>query len=382
VNFIGDPQGGGRPKIILSANTAWFLANFCSGLIRALREAGYEPIALAPRDPIAERSFRELEVQHFPVAVDRSGINPLSDLRLFGRYWTLIRKVRPAAYLGFTIKPNIYGSLAAASAGVVALPTVTGLGTTFIRKNGPLHALVARLYRAAFRQRPLVFFLNNEDADLFVGRRIVRRTQAHVLPGLGIDLDHFAPAPPAENSLTFLLVGRLLRDKGVGEFVEAGRRLQRRFPNARFQLLGPVDEGNRTAILASELQSWVEEGVIEYLGEADDVRPLIAQASVVVLPSYREGMPRSLLEAAAMGRPLIATDVAGCRDIVEDGANGYLCEVRDAGSLADTMQRMAELAPRQRQMMGERARKKVEEEFSEELVVRAYVDALKQLVSA
>ena len=241
---------------------------------------------------------------------------------------------------------------------------------------------MTRLYRIAFRRSPVVFFQNGEDRQLFIERQIVREEQARVLPGSGVDLERFTPAPSVNGPAVFLLIGRLLRDKGVVEFVEAARLLRSEMPNARFQLLGPIDEGNRTAISNAELDEWVRSGVIEHLGTSDDVRPFIGAATAVVLPSYREGMPRSLLEAAAMERPLIAADVPGCRDIVEDGVNGYLCAVRDADSLASAMRRLAQLPLAQRVAMGQAARREVQDRFSEELVVRAYLDVLAGLQPA
>jgi glycosyltransferase involved in cell wall biosynthesis len=227
-----------------------------------------------------------------------------------------------------------------------------------------------------------VFFQNEEDRALFVGRGIVRRDQARVVPGSGVDLDHFAPAPLPGGPPVFLFIGRLLRDKGVGEFVEAARSVRRDFPEARFQLLGGLDEGNLTGIRQAELDSWLAEGVVEHLGTTDDVRPYIAAATAVVLPSYREGLPRSLLEAAAMARPLIASDVPGCRDVVEDRVNGLLCKVRDHRSLAEAMRSLVELPRKQRLAMGEAGRRKVQERFSEALVVRAYLDVLSSLDAA
>jgi len=345
------------------------------GLIRALKDAGYEPVVIAPQDHAAEARMQALGVERIPVRIDRSGANPWADLRLLARYRALLRQLRPAAYLGYTIKPNIYGSLAAASLGIPALPNVSGLGTAFIR-GGALQSLVTALYRVGFARAPVVFFQNDEDRQLFVARRIVRGDQARVLPGSGVDLERFAPASPPPDPLTFLLIARLLRDKGVVEFADAARSLRAELPNARFQLLGPIDEGNRTAISRAELDSWVRDGVIEHLGTTDDVRPSIAAASAVVLPSYREGLPRSLLEAGAMARPLIATDVPGCRDVVEEGVNGYLCRARDARSLAQAMRRFADLPPAERLAMGDAGRRKVQERFSEEFVVRAYLDVL------
>ena len=365
-------------RIVLSANSDWNIANFRQGLIRALQKAGFDPVVIAPQDPAAEDRMRALGVERIPLRIDRAGMNPFTDFRLFARYRNLLKTLRPAAYLGYTIKPNVYGSLAAASLGIPAFPNVSGLGTAFIR-GGPLQRIVTSLYKAGFARAPVVFFQNEEDRQLFVDRGIVKLAQTRVLPGSGVDLERFAAAPPPDGPPTFLVVGRLLRDKGIVEFVEAARQLRSVLPGARFQLLGPIDDGNRTAIRRSELEAWVREGVVEHLGTTDDVRPFIAGASAVVLPSYREGLPRSLLEAAAMGRPLIATDVPGCRDVVEDGVNGLLCAVRDAGSLAAAMQRFAELPLDRRVAMGEAARRWVQDRFNEDFVVRAYLDVLARI---
>jgi glycosyltransferase involved in cell wall biosynthesis len=369
------PEGAAATSrsIVLSANSDWNIANFRPGLIQALRGAGFEAVVIAPQDPAADSRMRELDVERIPIRIDRAGLNPAADLRLHLEYRRLLGRIRPAAYLGFTIKPNIYGSMAAASLGIPAIPNVSGLGTAFIRR-GPLQAMVTMLYRVGFSKAPVVFFQNDEDRSLFVERRIIRTDRSRVLPGSGIDLSRFTPSPPAEGAPTFLLVARLLRDKGIAEFVEAARSL--RSAGMRFQLLGPIDEGNRTAIKRAELESWVAEGAIEYLGTTDDVRPFIAAATAVVLPSYREGMPRSLLEAAAMARPMIAADVPGCRDLVENDVNGYLCAARDSGSLASVMRRMAALSPERGLAMGAAARTKVQEQFGEERVIQAYLEVL------
>lgn len=366
-------------RIVLSANSDWNIANFRTGLIRGLRDAGYEPVILAPFDPAAEERMRSLEVERIAIDVDRSSLNPLGDLRLLATYRKLLKRLRPAAYLGYTIKPNIYGARAAGALGIPAIPNVSGLGTAFMRP-GPLQQIVTRLYRWGFRKAPIVFFQNGEDRQLFVDRRIVPVERTRVVPGSGVDLERFAPAPVPEGPPVFLLIARLLRDKGVVEFVDAARSLRAVLPGARFQLLGPIDEANRSAIPRAQVEAWAREGVIDYLGTTDDVRPFIAAASAVVLPSYREGLPRSLLEAAAMARPLIATDAPGCRALVDDGVDGFLCRVKDARSLASAMRRFAELPVAGRAAMGGAARRKVQERFSENLVVAAYLDALSGLV--
>jgi len=322
--------------------------------------------------------MRRLRVERVGIRMDRSGLNPFADLKLLGSYRRRLKRLSPAAYLGYTIKPNIYGSIAAASLKIPAIPNVSGLGTTFMRR-GPLRQIAIVLYRAAFRRAAIVFFQNPEDRQLFVDLRIVAADRARLVPGSGIDLDRFQLAPFPASGPVFLLIGRLLKDKGVREFVAASRLARTEFPAARFQLLGPIDEGNRSAISAAELHSWVEEGCVEYLGATDDVRPCIAGASVIVLPSYREGLPRSLLEGAAMGRPLIAADVAGCREVVEDGVNGFLCAPRDKIALARAMRNIAVLPARERAAMGQSGRRRVQERFSESVVIAAYLEALAEV---
>jgi glycosyltransferase involved in cell wall biosynthesis len=365
-------------RVVLAANSSWNIVNFRAGLIRALKGEGYDPVVIAPREPSTEQSIAELGVEWLAVPIDRSGMNPLADLRLIARYRRLLKGICPAALLGFTIKPNIYGAIAARSLGIPLIANVSGLGTAFIRR-GPLLALVTRLYRFALSRAAVVFFQNPEDRDLFVDRGIVRPGQARLIPGSGVDLERFAPVPLPEGPPVFLLIARLLGDKGVREFVAAARDLRSGIPEARFQLLGPLDEGNRTAIARSELDRWVNDEDIEYLGETGDVRPFVAAATAVVLPSYREGLPRTLLEAGAMERPLIATDVPGCRQVVADGINGFLCRTKDAESLADAMRRLAQLDLSRIRAMGAESRRKVVSEYSEAAVFRAYLDALEKV---
>ena len=361
--------------VAVAANNASNIVTFRQGLIRGLSAAGYDPVVIAATDAAAEARMQALGVERIQVDLDRSGLNPIADLALLLEYRRILKRVSPAAVLGFTIKPNIYGCIAARSLGIPAMPNISGLGTAFLM-GGPLKVLVTSMYRFAFRRCPVVFFQNPDDLELFVGDRIVRRSQARLVPGSGIDLERFAPAPLPPGTPRFLLIARLLRDKGICEYVEAARVLRAEQAEARFQLLGPIDTGNRSAIRQGELDRWIAEGTIEYLGSAEDVRPHIAAASAIVLPSYREGLPRSLLEGAAMARPLIATDVPGCRELVEPGVNGLLCDVRSANSLVAAMRALIMSPFEERTKMGLASRKLVEERFSEQRVVQAYLDAL------
>ena len=363
--------------VVISINASWNVINFRRGLIESLRAEGWRVVALAPTDDYSPR-FAALGVEHVPIAVDSLGLSPLRDLGLLLNYYRLLRRIRPDVFLGYTAKPNVYGSLAAQALGIRVINNISGLGTAFIG-GGLLQRIVATLYRIALRRSEIVFFQNPEDCALFVDRGLVRPDRTRLLPGSGIDLERFKPEhrpASAEGDFTFLLVGRLLQQKGVREFVEAARIVRRQEPDARFQLLGFLDAPNRSAIGRDEVAAWEAEGVVEYLGETDDVRPALAAADCVVLPSYREGLPRTLLEGAAMAKPLIATDVPGCRQVVEHGANGLLCAVGDAGSLAAAMLEMLGLGTEARSKMGAAGRTRVESDFSEARVVAAYLEAV------
>jgi glycosyltransferase involved in cell wall biosynthesis len=309
------------------------------------------------------------------------GLNPFSDLLIFLRYLSIFHRERPKAYLSWTAKPNIYGALAARVMGVPAFPNVSGLGTAFIRA-GLLQTLLTVLYKIAFAKAPAVFFQNHEDSKMFVDRRLVRSEQVRVLPGSGVNLEEFRfcdleRRPQIEP--VFLYVGRLLGDKGVRELAAAASLVKAVHPGARFELLGSVGAENRTAISQSELNEWTAKGLVEYLGSATDVRPHLARADAIILPSYREGMSRSLLEAAAIGRPMLASHVPGNREIVCDGVNGLLFEVRSADAIASACERFINMSAEERRQMGEAARRTVEMQFSEEQVFKAYHDVLNEL---
>lgn len=364
------------PAIMICANLAWNLVNFRAGLIRALVAEGYRVIAVAPPDAAMAARLEAMGCTFEPAPMDAMGLNPLRDLATFIAFCRLIRRHRPAAWLSWTIKPNVYGSLAAGLAGVPAFPNISGLGTAFIRRN-LLTALVKALYRFCLRRAPAVFFQNAEDRDLFTGLTLVRQDQARLLPGSGIDPEDWRPADlsrPARGH--FLMLARVVADKGVREFAAAARKIKARHPHARFSLMGFLDVANRTAIAADEVRGWEAEGLLSYCPPADDVRPAIAGADFIVLPSYREGLSRVLLEAGALARPCVTTDVPGCRDIVRDGENGLLCPARDAAALADAMERALALDDAGWHAMSRAARERVVADFSQDKVTRLYRQAL------
>lgn len=371
-----------RPVIVLSGNNCWNLVNFRAPLLTGLQAEGYRLVAFATLDSHADE-LRRRGIEIRPVPIARSGMNPLTDGRLIWRYYRMLRELRPAAYCGFTIKPNVYGAIAARLAGVPSINNVTGLATPYL-SEGFVWGVAERLYRFAFRRAHAVFYHNEEDLRLMLERKVVRSGQGRLIAGSGVNLDHFRPDETAAlgvNEQRFLFVGRLILHKGVREFVEAARMLRSVLPNAHFQLLGDPDPGNPTSVSDAELQSWIHEGIVEHLGDQRDVRPFMRQATAVVLSTYREGLSRALLEGAAMGKPLIGTDVAGSRDLIEDGVTGLLCRERDARSLADAMQRIAFMTPDQLLEMGMTGRRKAEREFGEERVVQAYLDVLEEAIA-
>jgi len=382
---FNDNRGASRPRtlhVALVCNTAWAIYTYRRGLLRALTQSGARVTIIAPRD----RTFEPLEQMgcrcvELPVA--SKGTNPLDDLRTLLALYRHYRALKPDVVFHYTIKPNIYGSIAAWLARVPSVAVTTGLGYVFIQKSRAAE-VAKRLYRFAFRFPHEVWFLNRDDEAAFKdGNLLAHPERARLLHGEGVDLEDFPFTPLPERAMfAFVLIGRLLWDKGVGEYVEAARTLRVRYPHARFRLLGPVGVDNPSAISRDEVAAWEREGVIEYLGETADVRPYIADADCVVLPSYREGVPRTLMEASAMGRPGVATNVPGCREVVADGVNGLLCEARDATSLAASLAHMLDLDGAARAAMAERGRKKIEKEFDERVVVQRYRELIREITGS
>ena len=363
--------------VALSANTAWYLYNFRAGLIRAMISQGWEVVAIAPEDRFFEH-LRDMGCRTYNILIDNKGSNPIRDTITLCHYWSLFRRLKPDIVLEFTIKPVIYGTLISSLLRIPTINTITGLGTTYIRDTF-LTKIVAELYRITQRWASVIVFQNETDHDYLIELGLVPAAISTRVSGSGVDLLHFKTTSlPPDQPRIFLLVGRLLWDKGIGEYVEAARRIKAVSPSVCFQVLGPLNVANRTAVTSDQLKNWEREGIVTYLGEADDVREYIAQAHCIVLPSYREGLPRSLIEGAAMGRPLVATDVSGCRDVIDDGLNGYLCNVRDVDDLTKKLTRVCSLSLEELSDMGKKGRKKVETEFDESVVIGQYIHLIRK----
>jgi glycosyltransferase involved in cell wall biosynthesis len=367
-------------EVWIAINTTWNIFNFRRGLISALGQAGFSVVAYAPPDEYVGR-IQSAGARYMPMQLNNSSTHPLLELMTLWRMVRLLGRERPALLLTYTPKVNIYLALAARVWGIPVVANVSGLGRTFIA--GGWLTLAARiLYRVAFSWPRCIFFQNTEDRAVFLDSGMARAERTALLPGSGVDVSRFSPRPRVrgEEAFVFLMVARLMWDKGVGEYIAAARQLKLEFPSVSFRLLGFLDVPSPSALTRAEVEGWVTEGLIEYLGHSDDMAPIYAAADCVVLPSYREGMPKTLLEAASMGLPAIATDVPGCRQAVIDGETGLLCEVRDAEALASTMRRMLLLTPEQRAAMGRAARERVVQEFDEKIVVERYLNVVKEIL--
>ncbi len=367
-------------KIAIVLNTSWNVYNFRMGLINALREDGHQLMILAPFDQYSKR-LESLGYQFHPIKMDSRGINPINDAGLILELFKLYKKISPDIILHYTVKPNIYGSLAARAAGIPMINNVCGLGTVFLKK-GWVSLLAKSLYRIAFRFPDKVFFQNHDDFQLFVRERLIKSKIADTIPGSGIDLKKFQPTVSLQSrpqKFTFLVISRLIYDKGIVEYVDAIKQLKQEGVDACFQILGAKDPVHQRGIPIEIIDQWISDGLIDYLGTTDDVKSNIELADCVVLPSYREGLPRTLLEAASLGKPIITTDTPGCRHVVDDHENGFLCKVRSAEDLAEKMKEMLNLSVEQRRQMGEKGRLKVQQQFDENIVVRKYQEAIQHL---
>lgn len=328
-------------RIVVVGSLAESLTIFRGALIKKMLTAGHEVIACAPdADQRTRAALYAMGVDYWDIKLERVGMNALHDIRSFLDLYRLFRQIKPDVFLGYTIKPVVYGATAARLAGVPAIfSMIEGLGYAFLGKGikSKLAGAVASvLYRLALLCSRKVFFLNHDDLAVFLQRRLVKQEQVVMLNGIGVDLKRFTEAEFPQQ-ISFLLIARLLRDKGVREYTAAAQTVKQRYPQVRFRLVGWIDEENPATISQAELNAWVESGVVEYLGRLDDVRPAIADASVYVLPSYHEGMPVTVMEAMAMGRPVITTDAPGCREAVQDGDSGLLVAVGDVEALVQAM---------------------------------------------
>ncbi len=359
-------------KILILVNHATTLCHFRTELVDALLRDGHEVAISSPYDPRLE-PFREKGCDLYPVSLSRHGTNPFRELGLLAAYKTLLKRVRPDAVLSFTVKPNIYGAMACRTYGIPILPNITGLGGA-LENRGIIRTITIFLYRYSFRKTHTVFFQNTENLRFFQEKGILRGRYI-LLPGSGVNLTRFTPLSyPPEDTLRFLFVGRMTASKGIREYLEAAKSLQSTQPNTEFHMCGSCEDGYR-----SLLEQAVQAGVIRYHGEVSDVRPLLQATHCVVLPSYHEGMANALLEAAASARPVIASDIPGCRETFDSGLTGFACQPRSAASLAGAMEAFLNLPHEAKAAMGLAGRQKVEATFDRQRVVNAYLAEIRRI---
>lgn len=368
--------------IAITANTSWYLYNFRKNTIMALLENGYQVIAISPADEYTHR-LAELGCQTVPVKIDSGGTDFFKDLITLFSAWCVLRKHKVDVVLNFTPKNNIYFTLAAKVLDIPAINNIAGLGSVFMSK-GMVRIICRHLYRFSQRYAAKIFFQNEDDRELFLTEMLPDYLYTERLPGSGVDLMRFKVTPaPDDDVVRFILISRMLYSKGVEHYVDAARKLKKRHgQRCEFRLLGFLDVNNPAAIKTERMAAWIEEGNILYLGTSDNVEQEIALGDCIVLPSfYREGVPKSLLEAGAMGKPLITTRNIGCQDTVNEGVNGFLCEPQDTGCLTRAMDRIINLTHSQRLDMGNESRKKMVREFDEKIVISRYLTAIEQVLS-
>lgn len=374
---VADPA-----RIVIGSRCSWTLHNFRLRLIQELMGQGYRVTAIGGGGDGYDKRLLSAGVDFRDVPLSRKGIAPLADLLLFFSLYRLFRREEPMIFHAFTIKPAIYGTLAAAAAGVpVRVVTITGLGHAFTTASGLVRRMVEFLYRTALRRATRVYFQNNDDRALFLQRGLVTSAKVRMVAGSGVDTGKFAvqPLPAAAGGrLRFLMIARLLREKGVFEYFAAAQILRQEYPDVQITLLGGLDSRNPSALSRADLDSLTAGGAVRWLDEVSDVRPHIAASDVLVLPSYREGLPRSILEGASMGRAAIVTDVPGCRDAVDSGVTGVIVPPADPDALAKAMKQLMN-DPAKVIRMGAAARARVEARFDERAVILETTSAYREL---
>ena len=367
-------------KIAIILNSSWNIYNFRRGLVQYFLDRGDEVVAIAPKDDYTHR-LEKMGCKFVPLDMEGTGMNPIRDFGLIFTIRKRLKKEQPDVVLSYTIKPNMYGSIACGSLGIPCICNVSGLGTVFLWK-GILRRLAVNMYRFAFRFNKWIFFQNNEDRDEFLSFVNIDPKKTGLVPGSGINTSQFRVAPSGNTEKTvFLMVSRLIVEKGVRDYVEAIKHIKGDKNKLEFRLIGGLDEGHARSISRDELDEWIGEGLITYKQHSDRIADEMRQADVIVLPSYREGTPRTLLEGGASGKILLASDVPGCRHVVRSGVNGFLFEVRNPQDLAAKITLLMSMSTREREIMSENSRKIIEEVFDESHVIKAYSDKIDELLS-
>lgn len=366
-------------RIAFVSNSAWSVYNFRIEVIRRLLEQGFEVVVIAPDDEFSQLLVSE-GCRFVPLSFNNKAENPFQDLAFYSKLKKLYREIKPDFIFHYVAKPNIYGSLAASALGIPSVAVITGLGYAFAKKNW-LYWVVKQLYKRALKRTREVWFLNNEDARVFINEKIVAIEKMKVLPGEGVDTQHFAPIEQTsikkERPFTFLMSARLLKSKGIGLYADAARILRKKNYDVRFQLIGFFEKHHPDSITQEDLNRWEKEGLVHYCGYYRDVREYLQSADCFIFPSfYNEGVPRSLMEAASMELPIITSFNRGCKEVVLNNSTGYICNLNDPFDLADKMERVLNLSEDDRTRMGRNGRMLVIRKFDIAKVIDEYIEIL------
>jgi glycosyltransferase involved in cell wall biosynthesis len=352
--------------------------NFRLGLIQKLMRQGYKVVVIAPKDEFTSKLIA-LGVEYRDVKIQNYGTNPFSELGLIYRLYQLYKEIQPDLIFHYTIKPNIYGSFAAKLCGIPSFIITTGLGHLFEFKNMVVRWVTLFLYKIACKLSEETWFLNTNDMDIFTYKGIVKKEKARVIKSEGINVQWFKPYSDKVESgvTTFLFAGRLLKEKGIVEYVNAAKIVRKKYPNTVFNILGFIDESNPNSIPYQELLEWHKKKIVHYLGDTVDVRPHLQKADCLVFPSYyREGVSRILMESASMETPIITTDNVGCRDVVEHGSTGFICTPKDVSNLCEAIVQFIEMEQDDRALMGKLGRRKMVKEYDERNIIKVYLDTI------
>jgi glycosyltransferase involved in cell wall biosynthesis len=364
-------------KIAFVGNSLQTMCNFRMGVMTELVRVGYEVVIIAPKD-CSVTMLRQAKIRLIPIEMDCKGMNPFRDICLAKELRRIYKKEQFDFIFHYTIKPIVCGSWAARRAKIPQISVITGLGYAFIRK-GWINRIAKCLYCLSLRSANEVWFLNQEDKNLFLEQNLVSSFKTRLINGEGVDLSKYVATKALTTSpFIFLFIGRVLWDKGIGEFVDAAKVVKKQHPKVQFNILGQLGANNPACVSLEQMEQWEKSKIVKYLGETSNVLPYIEQASCIVLPSYREGVSRVLMEAASMKRPIIATNVPGCREIVLDGKNGFLCDVRDTSSLIACMMHMLSLSEDVLTAYGEYGREHVVAQFYEKKTIDLYKNKLQE----
>lgn len=362
-------------RVMILANNIVGLYNFRYELLEKLIEKDFEVYFSIPEDKNNEKVIEliDLGCKHIKTNVDRRGMNPLNDLKLIKQYKKIVKQVKPDIILSFTIKPNIYGAYAAKKYKIPIILNITGLGSGFY--NNKTRFIIKNMYKFASKRASFIFFENQEIYHYFIDNKLSIEEKSKVIPGAGVNLEKFVPQKKSkdDNIIRFLFIGRIMKEKGIEEYLEAAKNIKNKYPNVEFQVLGPYEEEEYKQILDNSTY-------VNYLGKSEDVRKEMKEVDCIINPSYHEGMSNVLLEGAAMEKFLIASDIPGCREIVENNYNGYTFEVKNSKDLEDKIEKFIKLPKEEKQRMAKNSRRKVEKEFDRNIIIEEYLKKIKELI--